>query len=83
MADARICGGHMKNADHLAWRLKMRKHDDEMAATMPNAEPRSTGLGDIVERLIHKVLPESWLPKKASGCGCAKRKALLNNIKIG
>ena len=74
----------MKNADHLAWRLKMRKHDDEMAATMPKMPPSlPRGLGDIVERLIHKVLPESWIPKKASGCGCAKRKALLNNIKIG
>lgn len=73
----------MKNADHLAWRLKMRKHDDEMAATMPKPPSTPRGLGDIVERLIHKVLPESWLPKKASGCGCAKRKALLNNFKIG
>lgn len=73
----------MKNADHLKWRLDKIKNDDIMAASMPNAEPPKKGLGDIVERLIHRVVPAAWLPKKASGCGCAKRKALLNNLKVG
>jgi len=73
----------MKNADHLKWRLQKLKNDDIMAASMPKTEPPRKGLGDCVERWIHRIVPESWIPKKASGCGCAKRKALLNNIKIG
>jgi hypothetical protein len=73
----------MKNADHLKWRLQKLKNDDIMAASMPKTEPHRNGLGDIVERLIHKVVPTAWIPKKASGCGCAKRKALLNNFKVG
>ena len=40
-------------------------------------------LGDIVEKVIHAVTPDSVLKKveeKEGGCGCAKRKEVLNRI---
>lgn len=62
--------------------LRKVNFETESAAKYEKLKIRR-GLGDLVERFIAKVIPGSWLPKKSTGCGCAKRKALLNNIKIG
>ena len=62
--------------------LRKVNFENESAAKYENGKIRR-GLGDLVEAFIAKVVPESWLPKKSSGCGCAKRKALLNNFKVG
>lgn len=40
-------------------------------------------LGDIVEKVIHAVTPDKVLEqveKKEGGCGCGKRKEVLNRI---
>ena len=62
--------------------LRKVNFETESAAKYEKVKIRR-GLGDIVETFIAKVLPSSWIPKKGSGCGCAKRKALLNNFKVG
>jgi hypothetical protein len=62
--------------------LRKVNFETESAAKYEKLKIRR-GLGDLVETFIAKVLPSSWLPKKGSGCGCAKRKALLNNFKVG
>lgn len=52
------------------------KHEAMLRETMPRP---SLGLGDLVERAIHAIIPASWLPK-AGGCGCAARKKALNDL---
>ena len=40
-------------------------------------------LGDIVEKVIHAITPNKVLEKveeKEGGCGCSKRKEILNRI---
>lgn len=38
------------------------------------------GLGDIVEKVIEKTVPNLAQKAKEKGCNCKKRKEWLNNV---
>lgn len=56
---------------------RKRQALEKAASELPRPQP-PMGLGDMVEKVIHAILPKAWLPKAGGGCGCGARKKALN-----